>query len=209
MKTERPYEFRNRLEEVHKKDRRDYSVIPAENEFEIKDGWEILIDSSASEVILTAAKDLQDYFLTSMNVSLLLKKADDFSLCGDSFGKIIFTTSDDVCSEPEGKAYRISACPGKIVICGSNERGTAQGAYYLEDLMNLKEAPVLEQGEFTREAIFSPRMTHSGYELDVYPDSHLSAIAHAGMDAILVFAKDVKSVVWSVIGTFSFARSIK
>ena len=34
-------------------------------------------------------------------------------------------------------------------------------------------------------------MIHSGYQLDVFPDAHLSAIAHAGMDAILIFVKDV------------------
>ena len=34
-------------------------------------------------------------------------------------------------------------------------------------------------------------MIHSGYGQEQYPEQHLSAIAHAGMDAILYFVKDV------------------
>ena len=39
--------------------------------------------------------------------------------------------------------------------------------------------------------MYSPRMIHSGYGIDWFPNEHLAAIAHAGMDAILVFVKDV------------------
>jgi len=34
-------------------------------------------------------------------------------------------------------------------------------------------------------------MTHSGWGLDAFPDAHLNAIAHAGMDAILLFVEGV------------------
>ena len=57
--------------------------------------------------------------------------------------------------------------------------------------MNLKRAPIVKKREETRKPLFSPRMIHSGYGLDNFPDAHLNAIAHAGMDAILVFVKDV------------------
>ena len=56
--------------------------------------------------------------------------------------------------------------------------------------MNLKHAPVVKMGEECRKPLFSPRMVHSGYGLDMFPDAHLNAIAHTGMDAILVFTKD-------------------
>ena len=57
--------------------------------------------------------------------------------------------------------------------------------------MNLRCAPFLKKGVENRRSLFSPRMTHSGWAVDVFPDSHLAQIAHAGMDAILIFIKDV------------------
>jgi len=57
--------------------------------------------------------------------------------------------------------------------------------------MNLREAPYLTPADETREPVFSPRMVHSGWGLDQFPDAHLNAIAHTGMDAVLVFAKGV------------------
>src|SRR5690606_17709328 len=65
----------------------------------------------------------------------------------------------------------------------------AQGCYHLEDLMNLREAPFLAKMDAVRAPLFSPRMVHSGWGIDQFPDQHLNAIAHAGMDAILVFVK--------------------
>ncbi|MFA7637354.1 MAG: hypothetical protein WCX81_06295, partial [Monoglobales bacterium] len=50
-----------------------------------------------------------------------------------------------------------------------------------------KRAPYPTKKVTRRKPLFSPRMLHSGYCLDEYPDEHLSAIAHAGRDAILVF----------------------
>ena len=57
--------------------------------------------------------------------------------------------------------------------------------------MNRFRAPYLKPGKTCYAPAFSPRMVHSGYGQEQYPDQHLSAIAHAGMDAILVFVKDI------------------
>ena len=57
--------------------------------------------------------------------------------------------------------------------------------------MTLREGPFLRAQDVTREPLFGPRMTHSGWALDEFPDAHLNAIAHAGMDAILVFVSGV------------------
>ena len=67
-----------------------------------------------------------------------------------------------------------------------SDRAAAQGCYALEDEMNLNEVPGLAPGEIVRTARFSPRMIHSGLGPGMYPDEHLRAIAHAGMDAIIV-----------------------
>ena len=193
MRIERAYEFRNYLNCVHQHNRRDFSVQAAENEVIIEDGWEILIDESASVLVETTAKDLQDYLLDSMNVSVMLKKVAD--IAGATAGKnsIIMATAKELKDFsgklPEAKSYCLKVDKNNIILYGSNERGMAQCSYYIEDLMNFKEAPILECGETVREALFSPRMIHSGWGMDEFPDAHLNAIAHAGMDSILVFAK--------------------
>lgn len=56
---------------------------------------------------------------------------------------------------------------------------------------DVREALFVSPGDLTREPVFSPRMVHSGWGIDRFPNAHLNAIAHAGMDAILVFVKGV------------------
>jgi hypothetical protein len=88
------------------------------------------------------------------------------------------------------RSYRLLTAAGRIVVCGRDDRGTGQGSYYLEDLLNLREAPFIAAGlDQTRTPVFSPRMVHSGWGIDQFPDAHLNAMAHAGFDAVLVFVK--------------------
>ena len=37
-------------------------------------------------------------------------------------------------------------------------------------------------------------MTHSGWEVEKFPDAYLDQLAHAGMDAILLFIADPPDV---------------
>ncbi|HOJ10823.1 MAG TPA: hypothetical protein PK733_09545, partial [Clostridiales bacterium] len=192
---ERNYEFRKRLLEVHKQDRRDYNIVPQQDEIVVDDTWDIAIPDNADRVILNAAKDLQDYFFTSMGVSLKLIRTNNIEKEAESgLKKIIFITKE--IAKKLGKcldtprSYHFSCSDDRIILCGYDERGAAQASYYLEDLMNFKCAPIVKKGEECRKPLFSPRMVHSGYGLDMFPDAHLNAIAHAGMDAILVFTKD-------------------
>ncbi len=192
MQNEHAYEFRKDLNCVHKKDRRDFSIKSAGNELAVENGWEILIDSTASELVETTAKDLQDYFFTSMKISVMLKKVANIAEFTEQKNSIIMATAKELQSFPEfpeAKSYCLKVSENNIIVCGSDERGMAQGSYYIEDMMNLKEAPILEYGETLRESLFSPRMIHSGWGMDEFPDAHLNDIAHAGIDAILVFAK--------------------
>ncbi|NLC68288.1 MAG: hypothetical protein GX754_05780 [Clostridiaceae bacterium] len=192
---ERNYEFRKRLLEVHKPNIRNYEVLAREDEIEITGDWEILIPENAGRVILTAARDLQDYFFTSMGLSLKLGKSDNIeNEAENGHNKIIYITREmsrryGQCLDTP-RSYHFACTENRIVLCGYDERGAAQASYYLEDLMNFKCAPVVKKGEKSRKPLFSHRMVHSGYGLDMFPDAHLNAIAHAGMDAILVFTKD-------------------
>jgi hypothetical protein len=185
---ERNFQFRQRLNIVHRPDRRDPQVQPGSDEVAVSDGWRIAIGPGASEYVRGVAQDLQDYLFTSMGVSVLLVRdaADE--------GPTIRLTSrgerpDLGAGLETARSYRLQVAPGSIVICGRDERGIGQGCYYLEDLMNLREAPFVAARDEVRAPVFSPRMVHSGWGIDQFPDPHLNAIAHAGMDAILVFVK--------------------
>lgn len=196
LHTEQPYAFRRRLDIVHQPDRRDPEARPEETEFAIGKGWSIVVGTSATPLILDVAKDLQDYLLTSMGESLLLERVNDVaSAAREGEGVIVLATRadlpeiDDGLSTPRG--YRLVCSPARVVICGADDRGVGQGSYYVEDLMNLREAPYLRTQDTTRLPLFSPRMTHSGWGLDEFPDTYLNAVAHAGMDSILVFVTGV------------------
>ena len=185
---ERNYAFRQRIDEIHRPDRRDPECRPDDGEVVIENGWRIAVPRDASSYLLGVARDLQDYLFTSMHVSTLLVRADDLDGVGEQV-IVLGVDADAGLSVP--RSYRLQIAEDRIAVCGCDERGVGQACYYLEDLMNLREAPFLSTGDETREPVFSPRMVHSGWGIDLFPDAHLNAIAHAGLDAILVFVKGV------------------
>jgi hypothetical protein len=202
MQKERKYQFRDFLNTVHKKDRYDKSVKRGKGEILIEDSWWIIIDDKSSELVLKAARDLQDYFFTSMRVSLRLKQVSNVSKLKGSPDSIVLASTGKAIE----KKYDIEINEKSVFISASNDRALAQGIYYLEDLMNLKEAPILTIGRQKRKSVFSPRMVHSGWGMDLFPDPHLSAMAHSGIDAILVFAKDVDT---TTVGYLDFNDLVK
>lgn len=175
---ERPYDFRKRLEIVHEAGRRDPAVMPAADEFVFADGAVVAVPSEADEVLALAAKDFCDYLDVSMGVSVRFARGGQ--------GTVAVAIDDSL----PARSYRVET-GGDVKVVASDSRAAAQALYHLEDLMNLRRAPFLEKGAETRRSMFSPRMTHSGWGLDVFPNAHLAQIAHAGMDAIVVFVKDV------------------
>ncbi len=191
---EKNYDFRRRMDVVHKPGRRNPGLRPDDDEVPIDESWHIAIAERCPEIIVRTAKDLQDYLSASMGVSLHIIIRPLLRLCEDS-NCIILCRKKDLPPQGKGlkaaKSCRIRVSKNQVLVCGFDERGTAQGSYFIEDLMNLREAPFLKLGETLREPRFSPRMVHSGWGLDQFPDAHLSAVAHAGMDAILLYAKGV------------------
>ncbi len=191
--SERNFQFRQRLNVVHKPGRRDPSLEPKAGEAVVDQSWRIVVDPQASEYMVGLAKDLQDYLFTSMGVSTLLSPEAIAEGQAPQGPCVRLTTKSESPALGEGlsvpRSYRLLVAPGSITICGCDERGTGQGCYYLEDLMNLREAPFVAEMDVTRAPVFSPRMVHSGWGIDQFPDQQLNAIAHAGMDAVLVFVK--------------------
>ncbi|MGN0871312.1 MAG: hypothetical protein ACI4UV_09000 [Victivallales bacterium] len=188
MKIEQPYEFREFLNQIHLPDRRNNDVAPVEaDEIKIDGSWFIRIPADASAGLRRAASDLQDYFFVSMKESLKLVISDE-----KQEKEIVLTEKwkkgdapSDICGD--SRAYDYTCEKNAIRVDGDTWVGAAQGGYYLEDLMNLRQIPVLRLSEkIRRTPFFSPRMTHSGYGLDQFPDNHLAGIAHSGFDSIIV-----------------------
>ncbi|MBR2406658.1 MAG: hypothetical protein IKB04_06475 [Clostridia bacterium] len=178
LKAEKNYQFRERMRALHG-DQRDAAVKAAADELAIETGWQVVLPPNHGEVVLTAAQDFQDYAFVAMHVSLLL-------VTEPVDARTIMLTVDPAQSED----YVITVGEN-VAISGKNERGLAQALYCLENRMSTKHAPFLKKEAIRHTYLFSPRMVHSGYALDDYPNEHLAAIAHAGMDTILVFVKSV------------------
>ena len=89
------------------------------------------------------------------------------------------------------KQFEIIVSTDNITVLGDSDRSIAQGIYYLEFLLFEKKSLILKTGSLSVKIPYSPRIVHSGYALDEFPDGYLSNIAHYGIDAIAVYAKGV------------------
>ncbi|MBQ7119576.1 MAG: hypothetical protein IJO09_05120 [Oscillospiraceae bacterium] len=178
---ENNYEFKKRLLTVHKEGVRDFALSPTENDYIIHNGFSIVLPKSFGDVISTAASDFLDYLFTSMDISAMLVK---------EVGNLSANAAILTISETLNEDYVITF-GDVITVCGKNERAVAQALYCLEDKMNFRRAPFIEKNEIRHTFMFSPRMVHPGYGVDEFPNEHLAAIAHAGMDAVLVFTTGV------------------
>ena len=177
------YQFRERFSIVHTPDRWDETRLPKACETVVDGEWVISVPTDADKVIINAARDLEDYFFTSMGISLQLVKG------SVTERKKVISYSVD--KRLKANSYKFTVTDERIELCGCDSRMAAQAGYFCEDLMNISEAPFIERQSVVRESLFNPRMVHSGYGLDMFPDEHLKNIAHSGISALLVFVKDV------------------
>ena len=178
------YQFRERMMEVHRKGRRDMAKKPTEGELSLCNGLVLTLPKGADKVLMNAARDLEDYLFVSMGISA--RVAEEGSV---SDGTV--TVRYGVDPTARKNSYRLTVNEGGVSLIGSDSRMAAQAGYYIEDLMNLREAPYLTYDDTVREALYLPRMAHSGYGLDMYPTEHIVALAHQGITALLVFIKGV------------------
>lgn len=177
MKNENNYDFRKRMDRIHTPDIRDFSLLAEDDELILSDiAFEYADEFGA--VVQNAVLDFQDYMKCSMGVNK------------GKHTNIILRLSDNLGSYNCYKGYKVSV-GDKLEIEGYDERGIAQALYNLEDVLSLRRAPFLKKGEYFRKPMYSPRMVHSGYGFDMYPDSYLSSLAHEGFDAIMVFVRGI------------------
>ncbi|MBE5873712.1 MAG: hypothetical protein E7287_04805 [Lachnospiraceae bacterium] len=185
LKMEKPYEFKQELRQIHKKDRRDYALRPTGDELVLRDGIQILLPDYENEVIMTAATDFMDYLRVSMQLSSGIGTNHDS--CHQSIKVLLCQELGDASGY---MGHRITVGDDGIILEGYDDRGVAQGFYMLEDLMNLRKAPFLKKETLQRKALFSPRITHSPMGPFEYTDEALSIIAHHGFDAVELWIKE-------------------
>ena len=178
--SERNYQFRQRLLQVHTPNRKMPYAQLKEGQIEILECWSIYIPHKDDPVLYRAARDLEDYFAVSMGLCLRVQ-------IGGSIPEnaIVYRVDPAL----EGTQYRLQVTDNQVILSGGTNRTAAQAGYYLEDLMNLEEGPYLALQDTVKQPLYRTRMTHSGYGLDNYPDQYLNAIAHAGFTAIVLFVR--------------------
>ncbi len=181
-KMEQNYDFRKRLDRVHKENIFDPAVVPETDECMIDPSWEIVQEGNLFKGC--AALDLQDYLLVSMNISIPVYR----KISGNKNALILE-------EDPSDKGFDVSINKNTVRIKGN----TRKGVHYLEDLMNLRSAPFLKVGTLRSDPVFTPRMIHSGWAQDTFPDSHLDAISHAGFDNILLFVTGVNKTTYGYL----------
>ena len=166
---ELPFAFRERYEQIHQRDMRDFSLVPQRDEFAFRDGC------------VVPSEDFADYLNVSMGVKAVYREK--------------ATPADAVKIEFDGKMparqYEITVGKSGVLIKAHDRRAALQAMFHLEDVMNLRRAPFLKFGTKTRRGKFARRMTHAGWAHDTFPDGHLAGIAHAGFDTILFYVRGV------------------
>lgn len=179
LNRERSYGFRGRIDVVHHRMMNDSGLPRQDGEVEIGAGWQISLPADADPAVIETARDLADYLQVSMGITVPLA-------FGGSSGIVL---APDKSADLAPGAFELSVSAEKIVISAAGSGGIRRGGVYLEDLMNLRGAPILKTGVTRREKLISPRIVHSGWGIELFPDSHLNAIMHAGFDAIAVFCR--------------------
>lgn len=196
---EQNYDFRKEMLQFHRPDLRCDGYVPNAGDLQICDGFSIIYLRDSGVVLETAAKDFQDYLKTSMRISAEIRCVE--CMPDKLHNTVLVATKEQLQKlwehEEVAASYEITVDGACAIVCGFDERGCAQGLYRLEDEMTSIRAPYLKQEKIYYAPAFSPRMTHSGFGQEEYPDAHLSAIAHAGMDAILLMVTGVDRTIVS------------
>ena len=185
------YAFRTRMVELHQRRLAADASPVAADEVCVTSEWALRVNGADPDGVLDhAAADLRDYFRKSMDVKLLSDDQRDVPAIFLSVDPKLEKLQSRIVVRPAERGK----CCATIEIAGATPREAAQGCYRLEDLMTARGLPAAKVGERTFTRLFSPRMTHSGWEIEKFPEAYMDQLAHAGMDAILVFIADPPDV---------------
>lgn len=182
LKAEKNFDFQKRICNIHRAIDKSLWQEAGAGEYALPMAVKISL-CECGEVGRTAVKDFVDFLARVFGITAELVKGE---------GDVCLTVDKDALSgDADGyMGRRITVTKSGVSVVAYDERGLAQAIYYLEERMKKRQAPVLKIEEKNMRPAFSPRMVHSGYDMDIFPDEYLSAIAHEGYDAIIVFVKD-------------------
>ena len=125
---EKNYQFRERMLQVHRKDRRMPWVTRGEGQVEVTSQWRISIPDRRDPVLYNAARDLEDYFAVSMGIY------PGVSVMAEGPNVIEYRINPELGE----KKYRLVVEHNRILLIGADSRTAARAGYFLEDLMNLQ-----------------------------------------------------------------------
>lgn len=173
------YAFRTRMAELHPNRLADDAAPLSADEIEIDGAWGVVCETDDA-IVRHAVSDLRDFFAKSFGIRL------------SGTGTRRIAVAVEPAADP--LTCRVAVSPDGVRVTGATAREALQGCYRLEDLLNVRGRPALACGVRTFTRMFSPRMTHSGWAVEQFPDAYMDQVAHAGMDAILVFIADPPDV---------------
>lgn len=153
------------------------------NEISFLDG--AIISGNNGAIVKHAIADFADYLKVCFGIKGNGENPVKINLSIDT------KNLEDVCSY---KGRIIEILDNEINIRSFDERGLAQAIYDLEDMMTENKVPFILKGKTKNKPLFSPRMAHSAYDLDIFPDGYLLNLAKQGVDAILIFVQGVNKV---------------
>ena len=179
MKVEQRYEFKKELMQIHKKGLRDPKRTPNENDFVFTDGTVVLLPPMADPTVTQGARDFEQFMYTSMGVAVMVSQN---PIPGAKTVKIALNQNIGAASGYMG--YRITIEKESILVEGYDNRGVAQGLYFMEDLMSIRRAPFLKQEVIARKSVFHGRISQSPFGMFQWNDEAFAHMAHLGMDTI-------------------------
>ncbi|MBO7763069.1 MAG: hypothetical protein J6T24_09755, partial [Clostridia bacterium] len=183
---EQKYAFRERMCEVHRPfDPAMEGSCPA-GCLDLSRGACVILPRTVDAVTLHAAEDLCDYFCVSRGVAAAVGEEND---CIPIRLLLSVDSPETAPSGSEERAYRISVTADGVSVTANTGKGLFAGTVYLEEQISEAQGPFLPIGEIDRRPLFTTRMVHSGYELDVFPEAYMNRLAHDGYDTLLVFVK--------------------
>ena len=186
MRIEKNYDFRQRMCEVHRPGLYRAGATEGKEGLLIDSRYSILVPQDADELLLHAAHDLADCFAVSYGVELAVTDRE----CAPAIRLVL--ASDSPATAPSGseeRAYRTLVSENGVIVTANTARGIFAATVDIEEQMAENRAPFLAFADRDRRPLFSPRMVHSAYELDVFPEDYMNRLAHDGYDTLLVFVK--------------------
>ncbi len=193
---EKEYDFRERLTKLYDKKALVSDREKAVGEISLKGGVKFLgiegeVLKKASEEFVTFLKEEGEVEQVNEENAITIKFIIDKQALGEfaEFKGRVITIEED-----------------RITINGNDERGQAQALYDIEKSLKRKRCLYLDKGEYKKKPAFSPRMVHSAYGLDIFPDEYLLNLVKEGVDSIILFCKGINK---NRVGDFDFNDTIE